>query len=464
MTRFMSRFFFALAWLVLCSLGTPGIAEQENAHVDVDSGDASAERGYRWLTQKPFLASDFDQQVFDQLWTVWPESLRAQAEQASAEQRRQMAFSRYGLTPRPEDKTKPLQYVVGDDGRWTMNCFACHGGKLRGQTIPGLPNTHYALETLTADVRKVKLKLRRPMSHMDAGSLFVPLGKSNGTTNAVMFGVALMAYRNADLTVNHSRPAPKMLHHDMDAPAWWAFKRKRRLYIDGFAEKAVRPLMQFMLIQENGPQHFENTESDFADIYAFLESLEPPPYPFQIDTELAEQGRAVFEASCSQCHGTYGDRASYPEKVVPLDELGTDPVRLQALTRRERSLYHRSWFAHFGGHATVLEPDGYVAPPLDGIWASAPYLHNGSVPTLWHLLHPSERPAVWKRSENGYDQQRVGLDIQEFTRLPSHLRRADELRTYFNTRVFGKSSGGHDYPDALSSGEKQAVLEYLKTL
>ncbi len=430
---------------------------------DVDSLTA-AQRGYRWLTHKAYLSADFDQEVFDQLWTVWPKQLRKRAEAATAGERRRMAFSRYGLTVRPEDETKPLQYVVDDDGKWTMNCFACHGGKLRGETIPGLPNSHYALETLTSDVRQVKLALGRPMSHMDAGSLFVPLGKSNGTTNAVMFGVALMSYRDENLHFLPSRRPPKMVHHDMDAPAWWTFKKKKYIYIDGFAVKAAKPLMQFMLVQENGPQEFASAAPEFEDVYEFLESLEPPAYPFPIDEELAALGRIAFETNCSRCHGTYGENPTYPEKVTPLDEVETDEVRLMALSKRDRMLYHRSWFADFGNHATVLEPKGYVAPPLDGIWASAPYLHNGSVPTLWHLFNPDERPVVWKRTEDGYDRDRVGLEVQEFAQLPTSIRSPDELRTYFNTRIFGKSSRGHTFPDELTETDKTAVLEYLKSL
>jgi hypothetical protein len=71
---------------------------------------------------------------------------------------------------------------------------------------------------------------------------------------------------------------------------------------------------------------------------------------------------------------------------------------------------------------------------------------------------------VWKRTEDGYDAKRVGLEVEEFSKLPGHIRRADELRTYFNTKLLGKRSGGHKYPEALTSPEKQAVLEYLKTL
>ena len=67
----------------------------------------------------------------------------------------------------------------------------------------------------------------------------------------------------------------------------------------------------------------------------------------------------------------------------------------------------------------VTDPGGYVAPPLDGIWASAPYLHNGAVPTLWHLFHADQRPTVWQRSEDGYDQEKIGLEVTTMTELPT---------------------------------------------
>ena len=66
----------------------------------------------------------------------------------------------------------------------------------------------------------------------------------------------------------------------------------------------------------------------------------------------------------------------------------------------------------------MADPGGYVPPPLDGIWASAPYFHNGSVPTVWHVLHPDERPKVWLRSEDGYDFKSVGLEFEIFETLP----------------------------------------------
>jgi hypothetical protein len=111
-----------------------------------------------------------------------------------------------------------------------------------------------------------------------------------------------------------------------------------------------------------------------------------------------------------------------------------------------------------------VDPGGYVAPPLDGLWASAPYLHNGSVPTLWHLLHPDKRPVVWRRTCAEFDAERVGLDVETWDELPTAIESADERREYFDTRHYGKSAAGHDFPAKLSEPQRAALLEYLKTL
>ncbi len=427
--------------------------------------ETAAERGYRHLLETPYVPAYFSQEVFDNLWKAWPAPLRVEAENATAEQRRGMAFRRYGLTTRPgDDSGLPLQFVVDEAGNWTPNCFTCHGGHIAGKTIPGLPNAHYALQTLIQEARLTKLRLQEPLATIDYGALVMPLGTTHGTTNAVIFGVALAAYRDADLNVVPASNQTRLVHHDMDAPPWWHFSKKQRLYLEGFATKGHRPLMQFALDRTNGPEKFNAWENDFRDIYAYLESLEPPPYPFDVNTELARQGEQVFHRVCAECHGTYGDRPTYPERNIPLAEVGTDRARYDALTRRHHRDYQRNWFSRYGADPVVVDPPGYVAPPLDGIWASAPYFHNGSVPTLWHVLHPDERPVVWTRTtDDGYDQRRVGLDVETLTNVPRGLD-VWTRRAHFDTRMFGKSGGGHLFPDALTAAEKQAVLEYLKQL
>lgn len=427
---------------------------------------ASNHPGYRLLRTKAFLPADFDDEVFEALWKTWPEPLRTRAAEANPQQRRSMLFAHYGLMPSPDQLGggHALGYV--NDGRsgWVMNCFTCHGGKVAGRVILGLPNTHLALQTLTEDVRTTKLALQKTLTHMDVGSLAMPLGTTIGTTNAVMFGVALEALRDADLNLRLTNPRPKMQHHDMDAPVWWHLHKKKWIYADGGVAKSHRALMQFMLVPQNDAETFKGWEEDFKQISDWIETLRPPKYPFAIDRALAQTGREVFKRTCAKCHGTYGENWTYPNKIVPIAKVGTDPVRMKSLSAQYRRAYGKSWLTGYDRNKVNETPGGYVAPPLDGIWATAPYFHNGSVPTLWHVLHPDERPVVWRRTEDGYDRERIGLEVSEFNERPSTAKSPRKQRHYFDTRPHGKSAAGHRFPDELTKVERRAVLEYLKGL
>lgn len=453
--------------LVLCLLlwTAAPLAAQSNAVSETAEYSPSAARGYQFLTTKPYLPADFDQEVFDELWKVWPKDLRDRAKGATPAERRKMAFTRYGMVESPEHPgTGPAWgYVDDGQGGWVMNCMSCHGGQLNGQAVLGLPNSNFGLETLVEDVRATKIQLGKKLTHMDMAQLGMPLGTTHGTTNSVIFGVALEAKRDADMKVKRNFTVPAMQHHDLDAPPFWNVKRKSRLYYDGLVKKHHRPLIQFVLLPRNDEKVLAGWENDYRDILAWIESLEPPKYTGKIDSSLAAAGQSVFNSHCAECHGTYGDGSKFPEKVISLKVLGTDPVRLQALEPEYRKQFQHSWLANYNTQDPVWLPDGYIAPPLNGIWASAPYLHNGSVPTLWHLLHPGERPKIWKRTPTGYDHERMGLEITSVESVPEDLP-SGTRRQYFDTTKRSKSAAGHNFPDQLNEDEKRAVLEYLKTL
>lgn len=454
----MTYGYWAVLWMVVTCL---------MSHTSHAAEVEAARRGFEFLRTHEYLPPDFNDEVFNELWTTWPESERKTAESADPSTRRQMTFSYYGLITSPDDPegTKPaLGYVAAENGNWAMNCLACHGGKVAGRVIPGLPNSHTALQTLTEDVRKVKIKQGKPLSHLDLGSLQMPLSTTNGTTNSVVFGIVLGAYRNPDMTVDLQRPFPQLVHHDMDAPPFWNVKKKTSLYADGFSPKTPRPLMQFILLPRVTPAQLAKWEPEFADMLAWIESLEAPNYPFEINRELAARGEPIFNMNCSKCHGTYGEAGVYHQKTIDIEEVQTDRLRLTSLSPEHRSWMKQGWMSRYGEDPVETNPIGYVAPPLDGIWASGPYFHNGSVPTLWHLMHPEERPKVWKRTEDGYDTNRVGLEIRELEDIPRTAKTPADRRRYFDTRIPGKSAAGHRFPELLTEPEKEAVLEYLKTL
>ena len=426
----------------------------------------SAERGYRFITEKAYVPSGFDQATFEALWTVWGEPARSCAQAASPEERRRLAFERYGLTPRPGDASgKPMQYVVDGKGAWSISCFACHAGQVAGRVVPGLGNAHLALQTLVDDVAAYGAAQHRVPDLGAAMLRAIPFGETHGTTNAVMFSVALLAFRDRDLNFAWPKTAPKFVHHDLDAPPWWHVHRKKRLYLDGLVEVGHRSLMQFLLVPVNGPARLKEWEPDFKDVLAYVRSVRPPAWPFAVDRALAARGKRVFETSCSQCHGTYGECGAYPETSVPIDVVGTDRVRFDAISREERARFADSWFTEYTPAKANVDVTGYVAPPLDGIWASAPYFHNGSVPTLVHVLHPDARPAAWRvKSATGYDAARVGLDVEERAAAPEGLTDAWERRSWFDTTKRGKSAEGHRFPAEVPEADKPALLEYLKTL
>ncbi|HRN60882.1 MAG TPA: c-type cytochrome [Luteimonas sp.] len=199
-----------------------------------------------------------------------------------------------------------------------------------------------------------------------------------------------------------------------------------------------------------------------ARIEDWLLTLEPPPYPFPIDQAQAARGKTVYGEYCADCHGAGGRDFSgaHVGKVTPLAGIGTDRRRLDSYSRdlavNQSTLYAGyPWrFTHF------RKTDGYANMPLDGLWLRAPYLHNGSVPTLRDLLEPaSGRPRSFWRGDDVYDRHKVGFvsDIDE----------RDGVRLFlFDTSVPGNSNAGHegaDYGTDLSDEDKDALVTFLKT-
>jgi hypothetical protein len=196
---------------------------------------------------------------------------------------------------------------------------------------------------------------------------------------------------------------------------------------------------------------------------AWLETAKPPPYPYPIDQALAARGAPIYRELCANCHGENGEDFSggLVGQVTPIGDIRTDRHRLDSyspeLAANQNLLYAGypdDRFRHF------RKTFGYANQPLDGIWLRAPYLHNGSVPTLRDLLNPaSERPKVFYRGYDVFDPKRVGF-ISDVG--------GEKTRKFFrfDTSLPGNGNFGHEgrtYGTELPAESKEALVEYLKT-
>jgi len=439
-------------------LAAPGAAPAE---------ETPAERGYRLLLTLPLVPPTLTEAEYFDIWQTWPEPQRAEAAAATPEERRRLLLARYGFQETP-DREGPIPQQFTPDGRGNLaeNCLSCHGGPVAGEVVRGLGNSLIDLATFYEDVAALRIQRSISAPAWPEGVPAVPESSVRGPNNAWGGAIALLLLRDSDAertdTVQFPVPSAEQMYLPVKTPAFWLSRRKTRFYSDAFIGKSHRDIMQFIASFAYSGEELRALEEPFQDIYAWIDSLEPPAYPGPVDPTLAQRGRLLYMRDCASCHGI-GD--SYPERVIPLDEVGTDPVRVDDMPRTFKLHLGEGWFGHYG--ETPLFPDsgGYVAQPLDGIWATAPYLHNGSVPTMWHLLTPSERPAIWTRSDAGYDHERLGVETIVVEQMPEGLSDPAERRRYYQTDQRGFGNRGHAYPPSgLSETDKRALIEFLKTL
>jgi hypothetical protein len=335
------------------------------------------------------------------------------------------------------------------------------------------------------------------------------------------------------------------------------------------------------LFSPSGDYYRNRIEQYDQDLEAFFLSLESPAYPLPIDTALAEQGAILFHTkdlwaeeanaeaprplggngSCASCHGAYSPRYVNDPRYVetpalegvaghisPLDVIGTDRARSDMLTPTLRERWDSTYWGYTDNVdgwvapgekdaltellddmlPVALRPEGlcgwqkevigYQAPPLYGTWATSPYFHNGSVPTLEQVLDSSKRVPIWRRQlqeQDGivgfdqrfgeaYDTTSVGwkhdvlscsdipgsplnncnpvIDqgpsltqmVQNFlngavswtglVNIPDPVPGSVDKRLVYDTRILGNGNGGHTFTDALTEQERKALIEYLKTL
>jgi len=194
-----------------------------------------------------------------------------------------------------------------------------------------------------------------------------------------------------------------------------------------------------------------------------LNKAAPPAFPFGVRPALAAQGETLYAEHCARCHGKSGKdfAGAAVGQVTPIELLKTDRHRLDSYSPElcaNQNLLYAAYpserFQHF------RKTFGYANQPLDGLWLRAPYLHNGSVPTLRDLLEPAAaRPKFFYRGCDVYDSERVGF--------VSNVAEEKGRKFFrFDTSLPGNGNFGHEgreFGTELSAAEKDALVEFLKT-
>ncbi|WP_084579357.1 c-type cytochrome [Sphingomonas azotifigens] len=387
-------------------------------------------------------------------------------------------YRRFGFLWEPGHATPvgmPVERVGVD--RIGINCALCHAGEVRGpdgqaRLIAGAPNTRLNLQAYL-----------RFLQRCAASPAFTPEAVF---TEAERLGHPLSAmerlfYRRIVLPQVKQQLAKQAWQLQfMDDQTDWGPGRSPGfqpakiqilgLPFDGTLDITDFPALWNMRGRRNGLLHWDGVNSDLHEVVLnsgigngasarsidrasldrierWLIDLRSPRFPWPVNAALAAQGKSLFAQECADCHAPGGAKTG---QAIPIAWTGTDRNRLDAMTQETVDGFSRldiyPWrYRHFA------KTDGYVAAPLDGIWARAPYLHNGSVPTLDALLlPPNRRPVRFGRGSTSYDPVAGGF-------------RSDR-GTLFDTQLPGNGNGGHLWGTERSDAERHALVEYLKTL
>lgn len=450
----MKRWLPILA-VALCTAQSSG-QEQKAA------GTTAVERGRALVRGAPALNPPlWSMRAYPNAWSQW-----GLKEKPADYDRRFRA--RYGLHEAPyanHGLPMGLHVAPGLLGKGVgTDCLLCHAGRVAGQTIVGLGNSALDLQGLFDEVYPADgQRLKFPFSFANA----------RGTIDPVSPVAFLMGFRDLELDLGKSAKLEYFKDLASDPPAWWLLKKKTtRNWTGSIAAHSTRVDMATLLSPFNSGDYVRKQEPAFADIHRFILTVEAPRYPFPVDKERAVKGLGLYTEHCARCHGKYGPGGSYPNKIVPLSNLGTDPLLAEALTDKLVDHFNRSWLAREKGAdgepIRLVAHRGYQAPPLDGVWATAPYFHNASVPTVYHVLNSKARPRRFTRGYGGekedYDPVKLGVRFAVAQDAAKANLPARERRRIYDTTLPGRSNAGHTFGDALSEEERAAVIEYLKTL
>ena len=360
------------------------------------------------------------------------------------------------------------------DGRWSgtigITCQGCHSGVVGTEGDgPGLGLLVGSGSPL-AD-HDLFLRDMLPLGYLASCATLANLSQVRGANNASDVNLAFFF---PDEEPYDARTALGLITSGstagMDTPAWWNMGHRTAKFVDGiFPMDSPRVDMVFYTpfvgilggllgpLSERGQDWMRAHGPDANDWATILKS---PEYPLAIDEGLAEEGAVLFHTldlwddarhnpvrdpeagngSCASCHGAYAPRyfndpaflatpalegmAGY---MTPLDVIATDRVRIETNNEAVQVAGSVNFFGYPETKGTENDcgPQnqqrllgereiGYLAPPLYGVWATAPYFHNGSVPSLSAVLATNERPGIWRRWSTPARADQVGRVVMGY--------------------------------------------------
>lgn len=408
---------------------------------------------------------------------------------------------------------------------FSFSCAACHSSNLFGKTVLGMTNRFPTANEFFIKAKKASGKvspsifqfytkasdgetemMSRLQENMKSVGLKSPLALGLDTS---LSQVSLsLQRRTPDAYATYSehfarwpRKDPILDKQPADSkPAvWWNVKYKNRWLSDGSVISG-NPILTNILWNEIGrgadlyqlESWLEKNEVTIQEITTAVFSSEAPLFTDffpadKIELSLAKEGEKIFNQSCARCHGHYEKDWNLPnaDSLSPVDKLKTTEVRYKPQTKVTdvgtdpyrylgmKSLEQLNNLAISQKNNIVIKAQkGYVPPPLVGIWARWPYLHNNSVPSLCALLSPtSARPVMYYSGaaldkDRDFDSDCNGYPLGAKTPAPWKV-----AEHHYDTRTPGMGNQGHDEgiflengKELLSKNQKKALIRFLQTL
>ena len=353
-------------------------------------------------------------------------------------------YAAFGFIPDPNDDF-PVGFKRGivNPDKVGQTCAICHTSQLPdGRVWFGVPAEHLDLGRFSIEVNK----------------RWVAAG------NAPLFGdLSLMKMAGLGPGRTNAEPSNYPQLVGADFPPFFGLQQRTHLnYLGTGGNTKAEAAMAIYAFGAGSPDDADAKvpfpgDDSLNPLVNFISSLEAPAGP-AADAKLVATGAMVFQtANCGSCHHVADgsqdgvttadgapdtmERLPGQDSAFPRGSINTDPMHYQLESSSS------SADGGTGGYDQLIQfiakhelfergSDGYCVRTLHGLWSTAPYLHNGSVPTLQDLLDPAaQRPKTWQN-----------------------------MSSVFDTTAPGNSNQGHEFGTSLSPSDKAALIAYLNTL